>query len=595
MQLKKSVSNHLYPILLICIVLFTCLPIFFDGIYPGDDLQVHLARIEGIVYDLKGGVFPSYIPRLWVHGYGYPINVFYCGWFLYIPALLRLCGMPVLCAYKVYLMLAQALLVGLSYYSFKRIFDCRTTALMITFLYATAAYRFTDVYFRAALGEYTAMAFFPLVVWGIYEIYDAHHTHKVQTINDLSQEHTHTKTVHQHLFSLSPLALGMTGILLSHILSFFMTVILLILFCIIMWRITCKKETLFALMLAAGKTILLSAGFLIPFCHYMFGLRTFLQTYPATQMRSDGVDYVRDVAYGPGPALTILFLAALVYAIKLVRIKSTKQTVSFNKVSIRFFVITLTFAVLTLLLAEKHFPWDKLALRVPLMHYFTIVQFPWRWVAFAALFLSILAGILLTVVTQKASKRLLSYVRLVAIMGCLISALTYGLFSYRAASYPEKVYFSSVNDVNMDMVSNAEYMLAETNIHTLDQSYITDGIDAFTVKADTPQEIVLSVSATDTTHQNEDPPFIELPIFAYPGYAATTQDGQPLTICTGTNNRIRLSLPNGYSSEVHVFFKPPFAWTIGNIISLLAFLLIVISAKIGKGTLGFKEHTHTIK
>ena len=87
----------------------------------------------------------------------------------------------------------------ISFYSFKKMFNTAGWGICGTCVYMLAAYRITNLYVRAAIGEYTAMTFLPLVIYGIYRIY---FTDKNKKLID-------------HL----PLILGVSGIIQSHILT----------------------------------------------------------------------------------------------------------------------------------------------------------------------------------------------------------------------------------------------------------------------------------------------------------------------------------------------------------------------------------------
>ena len=119
--------------------------------------------------------------------------------FLYFPAILHLLGMPITIAYNIYIIFMNGLACFISFYSFKKMFNTAGWGICGTCVYMLAAYRITNLYVRAAIGEYTAMTFLPLVIYGIYRIY---FTDKNKKLID-------------HL----PLILGVSGIIQSHILT----------------------------------------------------------------------------------------------------------------------------------------------------------------------------------------------------------------------------------------------------------------------------------------------------------------------------------------------------------------------------------------
>ena len=96
-------------------------------------------------------------------GYGYAPSLFYGELFLYFPAVLRLLGMSVQGAYRTYVMAVQAATAGISFFSFRQMFRHNKTALLGSILYMLAPYHLYNLYWRSAVGEYTALAFLPLI------------------------------------------------------------------------------------------------------------------------------------------------------------------------------------------------------------------------------------------------------------------------------------------------------------------------------------------------------------------------------------------------------------------------------------------------
>ena len=164
------------------ILFIVSLPEMISGFYDGHDMAFHLLRIEGIAQELKNGSFPARIHSLSLYGYGYPVSIFYGDILLYLPAMLRIVGVPVMSAYKVYILFINVLTMLISYFSFSKMFKNRNVAVLGTLIYVTSPYRMLDVYIRAAVGEYTAMMAYPLIALALYLIYtsDAADWKKIQ-------------------------------------------------------------------------------------------------------------------------------------------------------------------------------------------------------------------------------------------------------------------------------------------------------------------------------------------------------------------------------------------------------------------------------
>ena len=98
---------------------------------------------------------------------GYPFSLMYSDVFLYPAAVLRILGFSLQTSYKVYVASITVATVGITFYALRKMFRSDCAALLGTALYTLSFYRLTNVFVRAAVGEYTAMAFLPLVVYGL--------------------------------------------------------------------------------------------------------------------------------------------------------------------------------------------------------------------------------------------------------------------------------------------------------------------------------------------------------------------------------------------------------------------------------------------
>lgn len=142
---QNIIQILLYALLLI----FISIPLFSGYLYRisgGHDINFHLMRIEGLAEGLRMGQFPVKIQPAWYEGYGYGCSVFYGDIFLYVPALMRLFGVPLQWAYKFYVLMTQAGTIAISAYSFGRIFKDKKIAFVGTVLYALAIYRLMNIF-----------------------------------------------------------------------------------------------------------------------------------------------------------------------------------------------------------------------------------------------------------------------------------------------------------------------------------------------------------------------------------------------------------------------------------------------------------------
>jgi hypothetical protein len=146
------------------ILLLLEVPMSLDYVTYGHDITFHCYRIRSIAEGLSEGVFPVKVQPGWMNGYGYCAGVMYGDMFLYFPAAMYAIGFPMHFCYKMYVFLVNLATVILSYLSFRKISGDKYIGLMGSAVYSLSLYRLCDLYSRAAVGEYTAMVFTPVIV-----------------------------------------------------------------------------------------------------------------------------------------------------------------------------------------------------------------------------------------------------------------------------------------------------------------------------------------------------------------------------------------------------------------------------------------------
>lgn len=147
-------------------------PLLSPFMFPiHDDTQV--VRVYEMAKALKDGQFPV----RWVadlgYGFGYPIFNFYSPLPYYVGAFFVLLGIDVLWATKLMFMMG-ILLSGIFMYRLAREFWGEQGAVISALFYVYAPYHAVDIYVRGAVGEFWALAFLPLMAWGIYKAVTKH-------------------------------------------------------------------------------------------------------------------------------------------------------------------------------------------------------------------------------------------------------------------------------------------------------------------------------------------------------------------------------------------------------------------------------------
>ncbi len=139
-----------------------------SGYFPmHDDTQV--ARVVEMGRALRQGQFPV----RWVsdlgYGYGYPIFNFYGPLPYYVGGVLYALGLTGLTATKI-MMGAGLVLAGVTMYAVIADIAGVSAGILASVFYMFAPYHAVDAYVRGAVGEYYALIFLPLILWGFWRI-----------------------------------------------------------------------------------------------------------------------------------------------------------------------------------------------------------------------------------------------------------------------------------------------------------------------------------------------------------------------------------------------------------------------------------------
>lgn len=377
----RKEKDTLFILALICLA--SSLPLLVKGIVLGHDMNFHMMRIEGIAEGLRQGEFPVKIASLWYDGYGYANSIYYGDILLYLPAMLRILGFSLVHAYKLYVFAINILTVILSYYSFNKIFLKKNIALITTAAYVLSTYRFMDIFVRASVGEYSAMAFLPLVMLAIYKIY---------TDNIDSK---------RYIYNSIPLAFGMAGVFNTHMLTTEITLVVLFTVVIVLLKKTIRKRTLITFVLSVVLFCGLSLFFIVPFLDYYFNvnvaitegiangdgmkiqdLGAYIGQYFAffqSIFGNNSTEVNERMTLTPGIVLMISFILPL-YT------KIVKKKILYKK---EIFIWCV--AAITLFMGTNIFPWEILR-KNELLSVLTSIQFPWRYLTISCICLTMVLG-----------------------------------------------------------------------------------------------------------------------------------------------------------------------------------------------------------
>ena len=529
--------------------LLLSLPLAIKGINQGHDFIYHCLRIESIADALRSGQFPARISTLALYGLGYPLSVYYNDIFLYLPVIMRLLGFPLLTAYKFYVLFINLLTVFLSYYAFSKMFHSRRTGILLSLLYAAASYRFVNVYIRSAVGEFTAMAFLPLVALAIYHIYS-------------DEKKNFRKSFKDSVL----LAVSLSGIIGSHNLTFVMTIFMLVLICIFFLKRTLRKQTILTYGLAIVLTIILNLYYLTPLLDYMINvpnamgegvdqtISTFIQNngvYPGmffgflTTARGSGVaDGSSRMQMTPGLPLMAVLILGLIYFEKF------KNN--------RWYWFGLLFSLFSLWISSDIFPWNYLGIHVPFWEYLARVQFPWRFLTFANLFLTVFAGVILSD---------MSFNKFYSVLASVSVFMTLWLIGSNFDN-SNMVFISDTYNLDRSMI-DTHFYLRGNSIGTFESDLAENYDENIGHK-----EILTRKSNRLTLYcragSNPGRHYFSVPVYNYKGYHVMDDEGNEFPVINGTQNLVSFELPDNFDGNVTVIFRDPSYWTVSLIVSIFS-------------------------
>ncbi len=369
MKIKKF--TKFWPWLLILLLCWWAVkPLFHSGFFSmHDDTQV--VRVQQMAQALKDGQFPVRWVKDLGYGYGYPIFNFYAPLAYYIGAIFNLIGFDALAATKIVFGLG-IILAGIFMYLLAREFWGVWGGIVSALFYLYAPYHALDIYVRGAVGEFWAMAFLPLVFYGLYRIAQGHRRGVITT------------------------ALALTAVILVHNLTamMFIPFLFLMLFILFIFQKDKKRFVIWNLkfvILAAG----LAAFYWLPALTEMKLTKVFGQIGGGANWRDHFVffDQLWASPWGfggsaPGRLDGMSFMIGKIHLL----VAGLVLLIAIAKKKLRpVLLVSLGFLLIVLFLTNdaSGFIWQT----IPVMAF---IQYPWRFLAFSTLAVSFMAGSLIS-------------------------------------------------------------------------------------------------------------------------------------------------------------------------------------------------------
>ena len=545
-------------IFLTALALISTIPILNDFQTNTMDHMIHFERIDNIADWMRSFSLHQPVMRLagtahYNHGYITP--VMYPQLFLYFSAFLRLLGCSMLYAYKVMVFLANCATAYIAYFSFSRISANRRIGLLACALYTMNLYWLMDFYSRGAVGESIAMIFFPLVLYGMYEIF----------YGDSKKW---------------PYAfLGYTGVIQSHILSTLMITLFCIIFAVYSIRSLLRtKERVINLLKAALCTLLANLWFIIPFLQYhrlnliinnsgssleLSGV--YLSQMFASFINNTGCNQFTGSTADEMPLTlgTVILIGMLLFIYYLYTDRTQKTELYQIGKS------CLIMGLLSLFISSTFFPWEPI-LSTNWGSMFHAIQYTWRFLAIAAACLSLTSAIgFYQVFCHCKTDNVRTDYAVIACIGIII----FSSFYFIDSNIPLEASSKSIAEVTREMdqlylpqsaygskdsLSGAILLSEDCNVEVSD---LTKGYAelsaALHVKSCTPDS------------------YMDLPLFCYPNYIIKDDNNQTIEYTESPSGLIRIPISETLTS-IHAYYSEPAGWRICSLISLLFVLFLTV-------------------
>lgn len=546
------------------IAFLASIPYLYDGMISGADLTYHLQRIEGVKDGLLTGQFPVRLEPRWVFDHGYANGIFYCNLLLYFPAFLRMAGFTVTESYLLYCIALNLATVVIAWYSFGKMFRDDVVGLACSGLYTLSIFRVYRLLGTGAVGEGSAFTFFPLVLYGIYLVFEG------------------KKEEREFRNSWIVLGLGYAGLVQTHVLSCEIAALMTVLLCLVYLPKLYEKERFLKCVQGAFFALGLSLWYLVPFLDYYFTQDVKIRHASARTIQERGVTFVQELqtfwnfhdtaasttermqyTHPVGPGLFLIagvFLLLLLLFLEVIpRGKETEKSFAIRSAGV---------GCLALWMATDTFPWD--ALQTTSQTAATLVsslQFPYRFIGWGMTFLIVVVGYLLSFFRK--NQKMFYRMGLVIVMTAVATSYVYLIDAEDEST--GAIHLFNRESMGFGYISGEEYLIYGTDSSALSfaKPEADEGIRISEYEKKGLRATFFCENSLDTQGT------VKLPILLYKGYQASGDGGEPLEITDDGSHLLGLSVPAGYSGRITVKFTEPWYWRAAELITLAVVVAFV--------------------
>lgn len=483
-------------LLLFLIVVGTCWSLFRPEMFHIHDFT-HAARIAEMTRALQEGHFPVRWTQNFGYGWGMPLFEFYAPLPYYVGSLLYWLGFGLPTTIKLLFILCSLGTVVGGYKLGKYLFG-ELEGVIVAASLALAPYRAVNLFVRGALSEAWGIMVLP---WILFEI---------------------IKVVDVKKYKPYWLLFWLVVLTLSHNLTTLMFFPISFIFAILYAFYNKKIKHFTKIVLAYSLSVGLTSFYLFPallekdytvissilsgyfyYSHHFLYIRQFLIPYwgygGSAFGPDDGLSFF--LGYGQLIALIILAVTYLFHLKSLKRLSLDKMLTKQN-----FLLATsVLFLVTSLLLTtfKSAFLWEL----IPVLPF---IQFPWRWIAPAILFLSLLNGLAITFIKNEIVKKIIFLVLFIILLG--------NSFYFRPEKYldnAEVLYYGDQDKIQSKMSDTLpDYIPSQVDIGTLSKMVSKQKLEDYA-----NLEVLVNRGHQKLVRTNfSQPQQVEFPIADFPGW-----------------------------------------------------------------------------
>jgi len=487
----------------LCIFLLSLLvavPLLELKIIHTHDGALHILRLIGTNLSLNFTSFPHLVIPFICDNFGYSINAFYAPLATYLPYALSYFTTYYSEALKIFAYLT-ILFSGITmYHCAYEMTKKRKIALLASMIYLLAPYHGEDIYTRFALGEFTTFVFIPIVFQGLYNLLEGD-----------GRKHWY-------------LAVGATALVLTHTITCFYVALFCLAYLLCYWNRKVRKKALKKLVYNLVFIVGMTAFFWVVLLEFHNFTR---YTFFDQEMMRTTQEYVEESALewkdffekGTGSltyhlgTFTILTLVVSIFAIR--RNRKDKN-----------YLIFLGFAVMSLILCTKSFPWKEMP------EIFWQIQYPWRMLGEFTFFSSIVIAkncewIWNVLDGQKVGKIALVFLCALLLFGQYQDGIIRYTKAIRSYIQEDKSYEESIwENINFSIYYiNRDYLPYSTSLYESKIDAKPDIVSVVKGEAQILEETKNGTNLFCQLTQVKEGTILEIPYLYYPGYVVTLKNG----------------------------------------------------------------------